>query len=90
MPGEEVRVNFKVSIQPLSLSDDELSEGTRIMNRIKIYVPNQLDTAVSPLLAAAVMANSDKVEYNGDTFVIEESWFWGDHVRATALLQPGA
>ena len=88
VPGIITRQIVKSNVQPLSLSDDIVSEGARIMNRIKVYVPVAPLTTTSPLLAASTDHNPDKVQYRGDTYVVEESWFWGDHVRATCLFQP--
>ena len=89
VPGSTLTHDFRANVQPLSLTDDLLSEGARIMERIKIYVPiDESRPTVPPLRAAETDTEPDKVLYNSKTYQVEESWFWGDHVLATALRQP--
>ena len=89
VPGVTLTHNFKANVQPLSLTDDILSEGARIMSQIKLYVPiDESRPGETPLRAAATTANPDTVIWRANTYTVQESWFWGDHVRATAILVP--
>ena len=89
VPGMTLVHAFKANVQPLSLTDDLLSEGARIMSQIKLYVPiDESRPGETPLRAAATTANPDMVTWRSATYRVEESWFWGDHVRATATLVP--
>ena len=80
-PGATTETELRASVQPLSIKDEDLEEGSRLTEKIKVYVPNE-----NALLAAFDDREADKVVYAGETYVVEESRSWpGGHTRATLL-----
>lgn len=80
-PGAIVETQFRASVQPLKLGDEDLEEGSRLSEKIKVYLPNE-----NALAAAFDDREADKVVYAGETYVVEESRSWpGGHCRATLL-----
>ena len=82
IPGDIEDTDFKASVQPLKLEDADVAEGSRVSERLKVYVPEP-----GALAAAFEDREADKVALADDrVFVVEESRSWpGSHTRATLL-----
>ena len=80
-PGAITETEFRASVQPLKLGDDEIAGGEQLAEKIKVYVPNE-----NALLAAFDDRGADRVVYNGIEYIVEESRSWpGGHTRATII-----
>ena len=77
-----VETELKCAVQPLSLEDLDLVEGSRLVERLKVYVP-----ARSGDLRAAAddLGEADRVVYKGKVYMVEESRTWPKFTRATLL-----
>ena len=81
--GVVVETELRASVQPLSLEDQDLPEGTRVHDRLKVFVPEP-----DALIAAFEDAGADQVSLDGVVYTVEESRSWrGSHTRATLLRQ---
>ena len=79
--GAIVETEFRASVQPLKLGDEDIAGGEQLAEKMKVYVPSE-----KALLAAFDDRQADKVLYNGIEYVVEESRSWpGGHCRATLL-----
>ena len=79
--GPVVETDFRASVQPLNLGDDDLEGGSQLVVRLKAYVPVE-----DALVAAFDDRGADKVLYAGAEFTVIESRSWpGSHTRATLL-----
>ena len=73
--------DLPASVQPLSIEDADLGEGTDVTDRIKVYVPMP-----DALVAAFEDAQADDVLVDGVAYVVDESRSWRrSHTRATLL-----
>ena len=81
IPGTTVETELSASVQPLSLTDDDVPEGARLSHRLRVYIPEP-----NALAAAFNDAEADKAVVDGETFTVEESMTWrGHHTRAVLL-----
>ena len=82
VPGEVTTTELRASIQPISLEDEDVLEGERLLERLKVYVPEP-----DALIAAFGDRQADKVDVDGGVdFVVEQSKSWrGSHTRAILL-----
>ena len=80
-PGGVVEEKFRASVQPATLQDLDTVEGSRLSERIVIYVAGE-----DQLLAAFENAEADRVRWKGNEYLVEKSMTWTDsHTRAVAL-----
>ena len=80
-PGAVVETELPASIQPLANEDLDVVEGSRLIERFKVFVPSP-----DALVAAFDDRQADAVLWDGREFVVEESRSWpGGHTRATLL-----
>ena len=82
VPGEVTTTELRASVQPISLEDEDVLEGSRLLERLKVYVPEP-----DALIAAFGNRQADKVDVDGGVdFVVEQSKSWrGSHTRAILL-----
>jgi len=82
VPGVVTETALRASVQPLGLEDEDVVEGSRLLDRLKVYVPQP-----DALLAAFGDRQADKVDVDGGVdFVVEQSKSWrGSHTRAILL-----
>ena len=80
-PGVVTEKVMRANAQPLSLEDADQVGGVQVTHRLSVYVPDP------DALAAAFMDDAaDRVLYDGNEFVVEESQSWpGSHCRAILL-----
>ena len=79
--GAVTETTLRASVQPLTLEDVDSVDGSRLVNRCKVYVP-----LPDALRAAADDANADRVVVDGVAFVVEESMSWRrSHTKAVLL-----
>ena len=82
--GAVSQTTLRASVQPISLEDDDLPEGARYSNRLRVYVPE-----ADALAAAFEDAPGDKVIVDGLEYAVEETQSWrGHHTRAVLLRTP--
>ena len=80
-PGDVTETEFRASVQPLGLEDEDVVEGSRLLERLKVYIPEP-----DALLAAYEDREADKVEFDGVEYIVEQSKSWpGSHTRAVLL-----
>ena len=81
VPGAITETDFRASVQPLELEDRDVVEGSRLTERVKVFLPVE-----GALVAAFEDREADEVSYGGKVYVVEESRSWpGGHCRATLL-----
>ncbi|MCY4002502.1 MAG: hypothetical protein OXF33_02160 [Rhodospirillales bacterium] len=81
--GSIEETEFRASVQPMSLEDNESIGGGAISHRLRTFVPEP-----DALAAAFDDAEADTVVYGSLEFTVEESQSWpGSHTRAVLLRQ---
>ena len=82
VPGPVTETELRASVQPINVVDLDLVEGSRLVERLSIYVaePDALRAAPDDTAAA------DEVVIDGIEFVIERSQSWrGSNTKAIAI-----
>ena len=83
VPGTVEEVTLRASVQPLENEDEDVVEGSRIDERIKVFVP-QADA----LVAAYRDRQGDLVLVDGVEFAVVQARNWrGSHTRAICQRQ---
>ena len=81
VPGEVTETEFPANVQPISLEDEDAVEGSRLDERLTVYIPQP-----QALLAAFDDRQADTVLVDGAEFTVEKSRSWrGSHTRAILL-----
>lgn len=79
--GMVVEKTLRANVQPLLVEDEDLEGGVQLVGRFKVFVPVE-----DALVAAFEDRQADRVLFDGDMYVVEESRSWkGSHTRATLL-----
>ena len=72
---------LRANVQPLDNEDEDVLEGSRLDERLKVYVPEP-----DALVAAFEDRQADQVIVDGNEYVVEKSRSWpGSHTRAVVL-----
>lgn len=83
--GSTVDTELRANVQPLALTDSDFVGGAQVLERLKVYVPDDAE-GDDALAAAFDDSTADEVVYDGKTYEVEESRrYRGSHVRATLL-----
>lgn len=81
VPGAVQETALRANVQPLSLEDEDVIEGSRLDERLKVFVPEP-----DALVAAFDDRQADAVLVDGVEFTVEKSRSWrGSHTRAILL-----
>ena len=79
--GAVEETTLRANVQPLGNEDEDVVEGSRLDERLKVYVPEP-----DALVAAFEDRQADMVIVDGIEFVVEKSRSWpGSHTRAVVL-----
>ena len=79
--GAIVEAELRASVQPIALTDADVTGGVSLVERFKVYVPEP-----GALRAAFDDSIADRVLWDGETYTVVESRSWaGSHTRATVL-----
>ena len=79
--GATEEVELRANVQPLGNEDEDVLEGSRLDERLKVYVPEP-----DALVAAFEDRQADQVIVDGNEYVVEKSRSWpGSHTRAVVL-----
>ena len=79
IPGSTTDEEFSASVQPVSLEDENLLEGARSIERIKVLIPEP-----DVLRAAFDDAAADVVVFESREFTTEKTMAWPKHTAAIA------
>ena len=75
VPGDVMEHDYRASVQPEGLTDADDVGGTRLVDRIKVYIPGE-----DMVLAAFDDQEPDRIRWKGRTYVVERSMSWtGSH-----------
>lgn len=81
-PGPVTETELRASVQPISTEDLDVVDGSRLIERLTIYVPE----AGALRAARDDTGTADAVVVDGTEYVIERSSSWrGHHTKAIAL-----
>ena len=79
--GAVEETTLRANVQPISNEDEDVVEGSRLDERLKVYVPEP-----DALVAAFEDRQADMVIVNGHEYVVEKSRSWRrSHTRAVVL-----
>ena len=79
--GGTEEVTLRANVQPISLEDEDTVEGSRLDERLKVFVP-----VPDALVAAHGDRRADEVLVDGVQYVVEKSKSWrGHHTQAILL-----
>ncbi len=80
-PGAVEEKKYFASVQPLKLMDIDLLEGSRLIHRRKVYIPE-----ADVLEAAHDDAGGDRVRVDDVEYSVESSESWnGSHTKAVIV-----
>ena len=81
VPGATEETEFPASVQPISLEDEDAVEGSRLDERLTVYIPQP-----QALVAAFGDREADICVVDGVEYTVEKTRSWrGSHTRAIVL-----
>ena len=82
VPGAVAETDLLASVQPLELEDVEAVRGTRLRDRLRVFIPQP-----HALIAAFGDREADRVLVDGAEYVVESSSTWsGNSAHTKAVL----